>query len=426
VSENVSQDAAAATPENQVRDLLSVLDLSCQLAATQDLQTLLENITRAARTVLDCERASVFLYDAQTDELYSRVATDLVGVRFPSHRGIAGEVFRTRSPVNIPDAYADPRFNPEIDRRTGFTTRSILSCPLLGWDNAPVGVLQVLNKRTGGFGSWDEVLAKTFSAQAGVAVQRQLLLEEFAKKQRFERELDLARQIQQGLLPRRPPVQAGFDIAGWNQPADETGGDFFDFKELAGGNFAVTIADVSGHGIGPALVVAECRALVRASLVQTEELDRLTPLVNRLLCEDVPDDCFVTVFFSVLDSRTARLRYLSAGQGPILYYRAATDEFRDLPTQGCPLGFAADLVYDPPVEIEFGPGDILAVLTDGFFEWPNGERQQFGVARVCDCLRRYQSLPAAQIIQNIYQDVRAFGNGTAQRDDLTAVIVKKV
>src|SRR5205823_5224214 len=160
-----------------------------------------------------------------------------------------------------------------------------------GWDNEPVGVLQVLNKRAGPFGPWDEALAKTFSAQAGVAVQRQLLLEEFAKKQRFERDMDIARQIQQGLLPKRPPAAAGFDIAGWNRPADETGGDFYDFKELPGGAVAITIADVSGHGIGPALVVAECRALVRASLVQTQELDRLMPLVNRLLCEDVPPDC---------------------------------------------------------------------------------------------------------------------------------------
>src|SRR5205823_169209 len=180
-------------------------------------------------------------------------------------------------------------------------------------------------------------------------------------------------------------------------------------KELPGGAVAITIADVSGHGIGPALVVAECRALVRASLVQTQELDRLMPLVNRLLCEDVPPDCFVTAFFSVLDAAAARLRFLSAGQGPILVYRAATDEFCELPTQGCPLGFSPDLDYDPPVAVQFAAGDILAVMTDGFFEWAQGDgREQFGTARVCDCLRRFRDRPAAEIIQNIYQEVRTF------------------
>lgn len=411
--------------DSRISGLLSVLDISCQLAATPTLQTLLEMVMSCARNVLNCEGASVFLHDADSDELYSRVATGVAEIRFPASRGLAGEAFRTGKTVNVADAYADPRFNPEIDLKTGFRTRSILSCPLQGWDNRSVGVLQVLNKRDSCFGSWDEVLARTFSAQAGMAVQRQLLLEEFAKKQRFERDLDIARQIQQGLLPRRPPIAAGFEIAGWNKPADETGGDFYDFKEVADGNLAITIADVAGHGIGPALVVAECRALIRASLAQTQDLDRLALLVNRLLCDDVPDDCFVTVFFSLLSPNENRLRYLSAGQGPVLFFRAATQEIRELPTHGCPLGFLPELTYDPPDVVEFQAGDVLVVLTDGFFEWKNTAGEQFGIPGVSDCLCRYQQLPVAEIISRIYDDVRAYGEGVPQRDDLTAVVIKK-
>jgi phosphoserine phosphatase len=219
---------SAESPNTQVGDLLTVLEVSRHLAVTAELRPLLEIIEQSALKVLGCERASVFLHDNQTDELFSLVATGGQSVRFPAGRGIAGEVFRKGACINVPDAYADARFNPDVDRRTGFRTRSILTAPLLGLDNTPLGVLQVLNKRAGPFDAWDEVLVKTFSAQAGVALQRQFLLDEFAKKQRFERDLALARQIQQGLLPRRPPEVAGFDIAGWNQPADETGGDYYE------------------------------------------------------------------------------------------------------------------------------------------------------------------------------------------------------
>lgn len=414
-----------AATKDRIDDLYTVLELSCQLAATPDLQTLLGNIVTASLRVLNCEKATVFLYDPQTQELYSRVATDAVEIRFPANRGLAGEVFRTGAVINVPDAYADARFNPDVDRRTGYRTRSILSCPLVGWDKTTVGVLQVLNKRDGSFGAWDEELARTFTSQAGVAVQRQLLLAEYGKKQRFERELDLARQIQQGLLPRRSPRLTGFDIAGWNKPADETGGDFFDYKELPSGNLAVSIADVSGHGVAPALVMAECRALLRASLSQSDDLGKLIEHVNRLLCEDVPDDYFVTVFCSVLEPNGNRLRYLSAGHGPVLHLQAANGMVDELATHGCPLGFSPDLDYDPPSELTMATGDLVVLMTDGFFEWRNTTNEQFGVPRIASCLQRNRELPSAEIIQCIYRDVLAFGTGVAQRDDLTAVVIKK-
>ncbi len=207
------------SPDRPVRDLLTVLEIARRLAATADLQPLLEAIQQSALHALDCERASVFLYDPRTDELCSQVATAEGEIRFPARSGLAGAVFHSGATLNVPDAAADPRFNPEIDRRTGFRTVSILTSPLRSWDNTVVGVLQALNKRGGPFDCWDEVVIGLLSAQAGVAVQRQRLLEAFAEKQQYERDLDLARQIQQDLLPREAPVVAGFDVAGWNRPA---------------------------------------------------------------------------------------------------------------------------------------------------------------------------------------------------------------
>jgi sigma-B regulation protein RsbU (phosphoserine phosphatase) len=413
------------SPDEKIRILLSTLDVSCQLAAMSDLQPLLERIAWSARQVLDCEGASVFLHDPGVHELYSLVATEAAGIRFSANQGIAGEVFRTGRIINVPDAYRDPRFNQQIDRQTGFRTRSILSSPLLGWDNNILGVLQVLNKREGVFQAWDEVLVRLFSALAGVAIQRQMLFEEYRKKQQFEHDMALAREIQQGLFPKRPPEVAGFEVAGWNQPADETGGDFYDFQTLRSGNLAVILADVAGHGIGPALVVSECRALIRATLVQTELLDQLASAVNGLLCQDIPSHCFVTVFFGVLNPAESQLRYLSAGHGPLLFYRAATEELRELGVHGCPLGFDSELDYDAPSTLEFTSGDLLVVLTDGFQEWTNAHQQQFGLARVAACIRRWHDRPAGELIRAIHEEVLEFGAGSQQRDDLTAVVLKK-
>ena len=211
-----SDTSAAGT---RIADLERLLAVARRLGATVDLDDLLASIAGAATELLHCERATVYLYDAATDELRSRLATGVAGaaipeIRFPTSRGIAGVVARTGRTVNLPDAYADPRFNPDVDRSSGFRTRSMLAVRLVDHDDATVGVLQLLNKRSGRFEARDEEIAAFLASQAGVAIQRQALLDHFAEKRRIERDLNIARGIQQGLLPREMPGVPGFDVAG--------------------------------------------------------------------------------------------------------------------------------------------------------------------------------------------------------------------
>jgi phosphoserine phosphatase len=386
----------------------------------------LQIIEQATLRTLDCERIGIFLYDPQSDELYSRLATGQTGIRFPARRGIAGEAFHTQSVINVPDAYADPRFNPEVDRKTGFQTRNLLTCPLLGLEGQPVGVVQVLNKRGRSFDTWDEELVRTLSAQAGVALQRQMLVDERIEMQRMQEDLRIARDIQQHLLPRATPRVEGYDIAGWNRPAEETGGDFFDFQMLMSGPLAVTIADVTGHGVGPALIAAECRALLRASLSLTQHLERVLALVNDLLNADLPDDRFVTAFVGLLEPAEHRFAYISAGHGPLFHFVKATGEVSELPTSGLPLGVIANRSYELSRDLIFEPGDLLMFITDGFVEWPDPARQRFGSANVQALIRRHHAQPAAELIQTIYRAVREFSRGTKQEDDLTAVVIKRL
>jgi sigma-B regulation protein RsbU (phosphoserine phosphatase) len=412
--------------DKQLADLQTVLAVSRDLVAATELTPLLERIQIAALTVLGCERATVFLYDREANELYSRVATGVDEIRLSADQGIAGEVARTGKVVHVDDAYTDGRFNREIDRRTGFRTRNMIAFPLVGFDDTIVGVLQVLNKKSGTFDAWDRRLVETLGAQIGVVVQRQLLLEQYAEKQRIQADLNIARSIQQALLPKQAPEIPGFDIAGWNQPADETGGDCYDFYMLEDGSAAVTIADATGHGVGPALMIAECRALFRATILLSRDLAHVAGLINNLLCDDLPSDRFVTAFFGIVSASGGSIKFLSAGQGPLIKYVRRTDEFTELKADMFPLGIMRDQTFAAPDEFVMEPGDMMVLVTDGFAEWTDARREQFGIQRVCQVIREHRDDRSAEIIKRLHEAVVSFAGGTHQADDLTAVIVKRL
>lgn len=405
-----------------VRHLRRLLDITRQMAATTDLDALLQTIIDAAREVLACERASIFLYDAQEKALYSRVATGVGSIRFPADRGIAGAAATTRDVVNVADAYADDRFNPEIDRATGFRTRNLLTFPLENLDGELMGVLQALNKTGGPFTPEDEELARVLSAQAGVALHRHNLLEEFARKQRIERDLELARRIQQAQLPKTNPAVAGYEIAGWNRSADETGGDCYDFMTLPDGRLALLLADATGHGIGAALVIAQCRSLTRGMLSVTSDVATVAQRVNGILSHDLTDDRFVTAFIGVLDARRHVLEYVAAGQGPLLHIGA--DETQARGAGGMPFGIVPDASC-PAERFELAPGDVVALLTDGFYEAAAPGGEQFGQERVVTFIRERPDVPLSEAITALHAELVRFSAGAPQADDLTAVIIRR-
>lgn len=411
--------------EDRVSDLRAVLQLSRELGASTELMPLLEKVESAALTVLGCERATVFIYDRDANELYSSVATGVDEIRFSAEHGIAGEAARTGEVIHVPDAYADDRFNPEIDRKTGFRTRNMITIPLLGIDSMIVGVLQVLNKTDGQFDAWDHELVRTFGAQVGVALQRQLLLEHYAEKQRIEHDLSIARDIQQGLIPDDAPNVSGFEVAGWNKPADETGGDCYDWFPREDGSLAVAIADATGHGIGPALVIAECRALFRATVSLSRDLCEITGRVNDLLCDDLPDDRFVTAFFGLIDPVAGTLSYLSGGHGPLFKYTRESNSIEELPANGFPLGIMPDAAWPSPEVIHMKPGDMFIVVTDGFFECTNDERRQLGTERLTDIIKTLRDRPCGEIIAGMHEAVCNWVGTGSQDDDLTALVIRK-
>lgn len=244
--------------------------------------------------------------------------------------------------------------------------------------------------------------------------------------EKVNHDLDTARTIQQGLFPKKSPDLEEFDLAGWNKPADETGGDYFDWQVLPDGRVAVSLADATGHGIGPALVSTSCRAYARASLLAANGHDGVLDRLNGLLAEDLPSNRFLTFAIMFLNPSDSTVQIMSAGHGPILWYKHATGEVTAIDAQGIPLGMIAGIPYSGATEGTLEPGDILAVATDGFFEWENPEGEQFGIPRMEAVLKEGAQLTSEEIIVNLREAVDKFSRGTAQADDLTAVVLRRI
>ena len=406
--------------------LLRVLEITRQLGGSFELHELLGQVVEAALDLLSADRGTVFLYDCDTDELYSSVATGEQQIRFSAKRGIAGECAQTQEVINVPDCYADPRFNPEVDRKTGYRTRCLLSIPMVDYDGALVGVLQVLNKMPEGiFGESDEQIAKALAAQCAVAIKRAVLIEEHLIKEKLERDLALAREIQAGALPAEMPEVAGYDVAGWSLSADETGGDIYDLFNDDKGHLTVLMGDATGHGVGPALSVTQVHAMVRVCKRLGADLGPMFTHINNQLCDDLPANRFVTAFLGVLDPTTHTVRYHAGGQGPLLVYRAATGACEWLDASTFPMGIVADVDFDEPNPIRLRPGDVLGLISDGIYEYADHSGEQFGEDRVGEVIAKNHNADMADLVTILRHAVEVFAQGAPQNDDMTIVFLRR-
>ncbi len=409
---------------DNTKDMQALLGIVRALGVTCDLDNLLNMVVDYSMELLDAERATLYLYDKQQEELYTRIAEGTEEFRISVNTGLAGAAARSLQVINIPDAYQDERFNRTLDEQTGYQTRSILACPLLDYDGQLVGVLQMLNKREGPFDEDDIKLAEALSSQAGVALQRARLIEQFLEKQRLEDTLRIAHEIQKKLLPAAAPRWEGFDIACWHRPCDETGGDYCDFLPVDENCLMLSLGDVSGHGVGPALISCASRAMLRALSSVDSNIEQVIRKVNRLMEMDLPDNRFITTFLGVLNSEKGVLSYCSAGQGPMFWLHAEDNKIDTLSADGIPMGIIPEIPPMPMQTITLGQGDIFTLLTDGFYEWARADGEMFGIERVKKIMLTCHQGTAQEILEAIRTAVEDFAD-TKQADDLTAIIIKK-
>lgn len=243
----------------------------------------------------------------------------------------------------------------------------------------------------------------------------------------MEHDLSIARDIQRGLIPSVAPNLPDFDIAGFSRPADLTGGDYYDWQLLPDGRVLAAMADVTGHGIGPALVMAICRAYARAVGPLLLDLQQLLGRLNSLICDDVRGQRFITLALAVIDAKSSTIDLISAGHGPTLLWRAADATVHPFNGDGVPLGILADEAYGQARRLNMQPGDMLLMLTDGYFECRRtSDNQQFGIERIERLLINHaRTDDAATFLKRLDNATSEFVAGGPQTDDMTAVVIRR-
>lgn len=409
----------------EARALRRVLEVTRKLAAPFDLDTMLTEVVDVSRHILDADRGTVFLYEEKTDELVVRVATGLGSIRIPANKGIVGESAQTKKLINVPDCYADERFNRDIDKQTGYRSRCMLTIPLLGFEESLVGVLQILNKNSGTFDEEDEFVAMALAAQAAVVLHRAKITEQIIESEKLDREIAVARDVQIGTLPKQMPSIDGYGFAGAFAPTDQTGGDLYDFVPLDDQRLFLLMGDATGHGIGPALSATQVRAMLRVAIRLNASLSDAFVHINDQLCDDLPDDRFVTGFFGLLDASQHKVDFHSGGQGPIMHYHAGSGEYDWHPATTFPLGYMPQTDLADPLEVNLEPGDILGLISDGIYEYENEDGVQFGQEGVAGVINSLPDANAEKVVTEIMNAVRRHGGSVPQADDITIVLARR-
>jgi serine phosphatase RsbU (regulator of sigma subunit) len=305
-------------------------------------------------------------------------------------------------------------------------------------DGRSIGVLVIHARQPRHFSQEDLRFLQLMANQAAIAIERARLHQEEIRRERLEKEMAVGRQIQLSLLPKSNPVIAGWQFASIYQAANQVGGDFYDFFELPDESgrceglesgrlrrLGVVIADVADKGVPAALFMAMSRTMIRMTGVSGRTPGAALLRANQLILNDSQADLFLSAFYGALDAGSGRLLYANAGHNSPLWYRAAAAEFEKLPPTGMVLGVLDDIFLDER-EIAIEPGDFVIFYTDGVTEAMTAEHQEFGEERLRQVILAGVDCSAEEVLWSIVDAVNAFTVGTAQWDDFTLFVVKRL
>ena len=408
--------ASSAAPPSQA--LVLIAELAHALASSLDLQATLSKAVQRIAHAMQAEAASVFLLSPEQDALVCRASAgpvDIVGLRLPLGIGVVGRTFSSGLCQMVRDVAHDPDFDAEIDARTGFRTRSLLSTPLLS-GHGIVGVLQVLNKRGGLlFDESDHLLLRALAAPAALAIGNARLAAESIEQERLRRELSMARRMQRSLLPRRR--RDGFPVLALNRPAREISGDFYDYFELADGRIGFTIGDVAGKGLDAAFLMVRC-----ASLMRWAGKDGLRPSVwmarvNEEMCQTLGNGSFVCAVAGYYDPVRRRANWANAGFPPLIQLSssAATQSFR---AEGPPLGIVPGMSF-PEQEAALAAGDSLYLFSDGATDARADDGTMLGVPGMQALIEKHAGWRAETRLRRIVGELRRM----RLQDDTTLMLI---
>jgi sigma-B regulation protein RsbU (phosphoserine phosphatase) len=288
-------------------------------------------------------------------------------------------------------------------------------------------IIQVLRGvRSGNYDKKVKVVSNDEIGYTGDIINE--MTEGLKERDRMRHSLELAKEVQQRLLPKEDPHVEGLDITGKSIYCDETGGDYYDFIEFDGGQkrkIGILLGDVSGHGISSAFLMATARAFIRQRSSLPGGISEIISDVNRQLCRDVQDSgSFVTMFYMMIDVSQKRLKWVRGGHEPAIFYDPDTDRFEELRGSGMALGVDKEVGFAENEKSGLSKGQIIVLCTDGIFEAKNRCGEMFGKKAVFAAIRKNAASTAGEILSALTESLRQFQAGMENEDDVTLVVIK--
>lgn len=405
--------------------LTTLYAITRSMNSSLDFDQVLNQVMDAVVQLTKAERGVLMIADADTGELRVRVAHNISGEMLATEDAysttIVNQVIETRQSLLTNNAMFDNRYTPgqSIIMRG---LRAILCAPMLVKDRL-VGVVYVdTAMRTGNFSEADRDLLAAVAGQAGIAIENARLYGVAVEKGRLDRELQMGREMQQALMPRRMPHTPGYEVAATWQAAREMAGDFYDGFVLDDAHLGVVIADVSDKGTPAALFMAVSRSFIRsyahAGLSPVETLRR----TNDLILDDSESGMFVTAYYSVFQPG-GYSAHVNAGHNQPVLYRQASHDVVWMPRGGRAIGWFPDNPLEE-VTLQLAPGDLLVYYTDGLTEAENAAGEYYGEDRLAQAIMTVAEQPIEAIVAHIIADVERFAGGVPLFDDLTLVAVR--
>lgn len=409
-----------ASPVNAEMKLKALLEITHSLGTALSLDDVLPKLLDSLfKIFLQADRGFVVLQAGENGPLIPKAVKHRRGNGHETariSRTIVRQAMESGEAILSADAATDARFDSS-QSIADFRIRSMMCAPLVSHGGESMGVIQIdtLDQRTP-FHKEDLDVLASVAGQAAFAVENAQLHEAALRRQALERDLQLAHTVQQGFLPSRPPELSGYQFFDFYEPANQVGGDYYDYIPLPGGRLGVIVADVSGKGMPAALLMAKLSAEVRYVLVGSagpaEALMRLNAGFSSSW-----EDRFVTCVLAIIDPGRNEVQIANAGHmAPFLRHSNQHVEAVGEPQTGVPLGVAADFAYDQ-FSVPLGAGDGLALFTDGFSEAMNLNNDLYGLVRLEQQLRR-QASGVKQIGELILGDVKQFVGSRSQSDDM--------
>jgi len=403
-------------------NLEKALEINRLIAGELQLGSLLRLIMEVTQTVMEAEASSLFLIDSETGDLVFHVALgekedELRELyRLPKGSGIAGWCAEQSRSALVADVYADTRFNPEYDQKTGFRTRNMICVPLL-FHGECIGVSQVINRTTGSFTETDRQLLQSLAQITAVAIDNARAHQRLMEQQVLRRDLDLARSLQRSFLPATPPEIPGYDAAFYISPAYEVGGDLYDAFQLPDRRIAYLLGDVSGKGVAAALIMSRILRDLRFEIAREGgTAGEMLTKFNAAFSDVAANGLFVTLILLVLDPHSGRLEVANAGH-PRPVHMMRKRIWLGEGASGPPAGVLPDARYDCK-HVLLHPGETILLYTDGVTEAMNEQGDMVGETGMLAWLRNAPTSPG-ECIAFLCDCVRRFAGEAHQSDDIT-------